>query len=106
MLNELKSYYKNRRAKKGRPPCEATLGDTHKLGQFSQFWADNGEDLMIVAAAKLHEYTSEKSFDEHELKAFKEGLACIGTFFADCAVEIEKLKELENQQSSKGVSGG
>jgi len=103
MLVELRKLYKNKRAKKGRPPCEATLGDTHKLGQFSQFWADNGEDLMIVAAAKLHEHTSECAFDNDQLDAFKKGLACIGTFFADCAVEIEKLKELEKQSSSGGT---
>lgn len=105
MLVELKSYYKNRRAKKGRPPCEATLGDTHKLGQFSQFWADNGEDLMIVAAAKLHEHTSECAFDNDQLDAFKKGLACIGTFFADCAAEVEKLKVENQEQASQGVGG-
>jgi hypothetical protein len=100
MLDELRKYTKHKRAKKGKPPCEATLGDTHKLGQFSQFWADNGEDLMIVAAAKLHDFTSEESYNKEELEAFKKGLAAIGTFFPDCALEIEKLKVKEEADGS------
>lgn len=97
----MRKYIRNGRKKKGRPPCEAILGDTHKLGKFAHFWGESGDDLMLVAAVKLHEYEMQETFDKKDIEAFKKGLASIGVFFAACAVEIENLKAKEGQEMEK-----
>lgn len=101
MIEELRKYISNRSRQGSK--CTKVLGSTSKVYSFADFWEMHGDDLEIITAKILHDWTSEEVFNHEELKAFKQGLAKMSTFFIDCAKEaksIDYASRLNNTSSS------
>ncbi len=92
MINELRKFLKNQASRKSQGQCEQTLGSNAPVIAFANFWAEHGEDLMVVAAAKLHKFEMEDSHDSAQGAYYRMGLADMGTFFQDCSLEIERAR--------------
>jgi hypothetical protein len=54
-------------------------------------WDKNATHLQLIAAVKLMEYEKSRSFSREEIDAYKEGLAAIPVFLAECQEEYEKM---------------
>lgn len=91
MISELRKFIK--RGRKAADACADILGNSEAVNKFAQFWEYNGDDLMLISAVRLHEYTGgEHVFTKEELGAYKKGVADIAMFFKQCSDEIEKKK--------------
>lgn len=91
MLRELRKFLK--RGRRSDDACTDLLGSSANVSKFSQFWLDHGDDLMLVSAVRLHEYTGgDNLFTKEELAAYKKGVADIALFFQACSQEIAKKK--------------
>ncbi len=105
MIEELKKYLTNRSVKKALP-CEKYIGSNTNTIAFSNFWAEQGESLEVLAAAKLHEFTTDNEFTKEELIAYKKGIADIASFFQQCWIErdleMKKKDELLNVPDAIG----
>jgi hypothetical protein len=99
MIKELQKYLFNKKKVEG-SKIKQMLGSDAALKEFANFWERHGETLMLVTAVKLHDFTHEQSFERIELDFYRNGLAEIGTFFADCSrlVELEKEAEKNNKK--------
>ena len=53
-------------------------------------WKQNASDFQLIAAVKLMEYEQSHSFSREEIDAYKEGLAEIAIFLAECEAEYDK----------------
>lgn len=90
MIKNIRQFFKNQ-AKEG-GECQKVLGNTKKLGEFAKFWEHNGEDLAVLVASRLVDYSSNREYTEKEFAAYKEGLQEVGIFLAGCWQEHERLK--------------
>ena len=101
MIDQLRQYIKNKQSIEG-SKAKQILGSDAKLKAFANFWSRHGDDLMIVVAVKLHDFSHIYDFDRAQLDFYRRGLGEMGVFFADCAREIEEeaqRKELENKSN-------
>jgi len=75
--------------------CRQALGDKASVSEFAKFWERNGEDLLVVSAMLMHEYTAQRSFTKKEFDAYKLAIGDFGKFFVDCSKEheIESLRK-------------
>lgn len=87
MRKELQKYLKRGRRAEG--ACADVLGNTTLVNKFAQFWKEQGDDLMLVSAVKLHEYELSTDYTKEEMQAYKKGLADLALFFNQCWLEIE-----------------
>ena len=103
MIEELRQYVKNKNTIEGSQPKQI-LGSDAKLKEFASFWARHGDDLMMVAAIKLHDFTNNQDFDRTQLDFYRKGIAEFGIFFSDCArILEEEAQKKELQNKSKGL---
>lgn len=91
---ELRKVFNNQ--KREGTILEKKLGSSAKVHAFAQFYQQNAEEIAVVAAGALYEYTSDTQHvvDTKDVIAFKEGLGVICSLFEQCFKEIE-LKRIQ-----------
>jgi len=91
MIENIRQFFKNQ-SKEGKE-CQKVLGNTKKLGEFAKFWENNGNDIAVVVAGKLIDFSTSREYTEKEFAAYKEGLQEVGIFLGLCWTEYEMLKQ-------------
>lgn len=86
--------------------CEEVLGTNTDVNKLALVWEKYADLLQLVAAVKLYEWTSFRTFTTEQLDAYKAGLAELPVFLEACSREhlrrkMEEEKKSELQTKSK-----
>jgi len=90
MIKYLRKYIK-RTNKEDQTICQKIFGSDAVINQFATFWESSGDDLMLGAAVKLHEFLSFQDFTKEELIAYRKGQSDLAGLFIECWKEGNEL---------------
>ena len=79
--------------------CKDLLGTNTEVIKFSQFWEENSENIGLIIAISLFNYTQSGNRSSEEVATFKEGLLALSGFFQKAYNETEGRKDIDNEES-------
>lgn len=97
-IKYLRKSFNNKRGKKAEDECERVLGLNGKVNEFATFYEKHEDDLLIVVASALENFSTSQTYTKEELAFYKLALTELPLFMDKCVKERDrKLQEAVNK---------
>jgi|GEM_PF-4394882 len=90
-LKKLREFFDN--SKSEGTDLEKLFGSNFAVNGFSEFYRIHGDDLSLVTAYLLYNYSIRGGYTERDLHNYTEALTDFGEIFENCAIERQKKTE-------------
>lgn len=98
-IERLKRFFKNSKYEGAK--CEQLLGTNTAVYKWAEFYKQEADNIALVNAYNLYNFTLSESYNERDLEMYKRGLLEFGEFFVKCHEEREVAREKERQKNEQ-----